>query len=486
MHICSRLGSRIAHYPLTTVFFLALSVRLANIALLKGDSSFFAETDALGYWALGATLAKGNTFWPTLLQLTDRMPLYPLLLAAVQSTFGDSPRVVALIQAVIDSGTCVFIAALGTLVSPLIGFLAGVLASFSITLIVTSSQILTETLFLFFFTLLLLMGARFILYPTKSLAVLAGLSGGIALATRPAIALLLIAAVPLVFVVALMRRGIVQALAASALFALAAAGPIAPVLARNAVYYHSWNLTSQAAEHLALWIVPLVQQRADGTPYYMTVERIDNLYHQRLAERDLTGETNPFRREAIRSEVAREEMARLPLSAYVEAWLEGMVVNLAVPALLVDPRVRVLPKPSLYNTPGVTLWEKTHAYVFEHLGLYQILLLVGLASMLPVLVLEITGFIILARILPWAAVLGGGVLAYFLLINGPVAAPKYRLPMEPVLIVLCAIALAAWLQPKRKAIGDTTRDTYGKGSAASIAANSLRSPHVEDSISRRS
>jgi hypothetical protein len=78
-------------------------------------------------------------------------------------------------------------------------------------------------------------------------------------------------------------------------------------------------------------------------------------------------------------------MARLPLSAYVEAWLEDMLVNLSVPALLVDPRLRALPKPSLYNTPGVTLWEKTHPYVFEHLGLYQVLLLVGLASMLPFL-----------------------------------------------------------------------------------------------------
>jgi hypothetical protein len=34
------------------------------------------------------------------------------------------------------------------------------------------------------------------------------------------------------------------------------------------------------------------------------------------------------------------------------------------------------------------------------------------------------------------------VLAYFLLLNGPVATAKYRLPMEPVLIVLAAIPLA--------------------------------------------
>jgi hypothetical protein len=54
----------------------------------------------------------------------------------------------------------------------------------------------------------------------------------------------------------------------------------------------------------------------------------------------------------------------------------------------------------------------------------------------------------LSRSKPWTAALAGAVLAYFLLLNGPVAAPKYRLPMEPVLIVLAAIPLA-WLTERR-------------------------------------
>ena len=45
--------------------------------------------------------------------MTDRMPLFPLLLAGVQSTLADVPRAVALIGAVIDAGTCTLIAALG-------------------------------------------------------------------------------------------------------------------------------------------------------------------------------------------------------------------------------------------------------------------------------------------------------------------------------------------------------------------------------------
>jgi hypothetical protein len=40
--------------------------------------------------------------------------------------------------------------------------------------------------------------------------------------------------------------------------------------------------------------------------------------------------------------------------------------------------------------------------------------------------------------------LSASVLTYFVLFNGPVIGPKYRLPMEPVLIVLAAISLA-WL-----------------------------------------
>jgi hypothetical protein len=450
------MACRIAAHPLKTVFLLALLVRLINLAFLTGNQSFFAETDAFAYWKLGAGLARPESFWSTLLAETDRMPLYPLLLGGIRHIFGDDPRMVAILQAVIDAGTCALIAALGALISPLVGLIAGILAALSVTLIVFSTQILTETASLFFFTLMLLAGARFLRHPTNTLAIIAGLAGGIASATRPAVAPLLAAAVPLVLVIALMqRRGFAEALAAALLFAVGAAAPIAPVLLRNVIHYGSFSLTTQTGHHLADWIVPLVTERADGTPYQKTVDRMEALYAQRAqttlcaprklecsTEHDLNGQTNPFQRAAVKSEVAREAMARLPLSAYAKAWLEGMVVNLASPALLIDPRVRALPKPSFYNTPGASLWEKTRAYLFDDPAAYQVLLIVGLVAMLPILMLEAAGFIMLARTLPWAAVFAGGVLAYFLLLNGPVATPKYRLPMEPVLIVLAAIPLA--------------------------------------------
>ncbi len=430
-------------HPLATVFVLALLARLVNLALLSGSAAFFAEQDTFGYWALGAALAKPDSFWPTLMSMTDRMPLYPLLLAAIRSIFGDVPRVVAIVQAVIDAGTCALIAALGAMISPRVGLIAGILAALSATLVVFSTQILTDTLFLFFFTVMLFAGARFLLHPTHGLAILAGLGGGLALVTRPAVAVLLAAAAALVFVIALLaRRRLASALIAATLFALAAAAPIAPVWLRNVVHYHSMSLTSQTGDHLAFWIIPLVTERADGTPYQTSVERMEARYRQRMSERGPGADRNPFQRAAVKSELAREEMARLPLAAYARAWLEGAVVNLGAPALLADPRVRALPKPSFYNTPGAGLWQKARVYLLDDPGSYQLLLVGGLVAMLPILMLEAVGFVMLARTLPWAAVLAAGVIGYFLLLNGPVATPKYRLPMEPVLIVLAAIPLA--------------------------------------------
>jgi len=431
------------------IFLLALALRLLNIAFLRGHDSFLAEPDALTYWTLGAALAKPAAFWRTLLATTNLMPAYPLLLATVQAIFGDTPRAVAIIQAVIDSATCALIGQLGTLVSPRVGRIAGILAAISITLVVYSSQVLTDTLFLFFFTLMLWTGARFLLAPTTARAFQAGLAGGLALATRPAIAVLLVAATVVVCVATLVqRRTAAQAMAASIVFAIAAAAPISPVLLRNHFLYDSWNLTTQTGEHLAFWIVPLVSEQAAGTPYQATRERIELLYQQRLAERSLRDETNPFRTAAVKVEVAKEQLALLPLSAYVRAWIGGMAINLGAPAVLSDPRVRSLPKPSFYSTSGTNLWDKARAYTVDSPGVYRLVLLVGLGAMLPFLVLEASGFVVLARRRPWPALFTGGIVAYFLLVNGPVASAKYRMPIEPVLIILCAIALDRAIKPK--------------------------------------
>src|SRR5262249_57095274 len=94
---------------------------------------------------------------------------------------------------------------------------------------------------------------------------------------------------------------------------------------------------------------------------------------------------NPFRRSDIASGLAWQEMARLPPAALAKGWLEGMVVNLAAPALLADPRVRALPKPSFYNTPGASLWQKARGHPFHEPRRPQLRPILGPRALLPLL-----------------------------------------------------------------------------------------------------
>ena len=131
--------ARISHHYLQTTFVVALAVRLINLMLLGGHDAYFSEPDLAGFWALGSGLADPRTFSASLMSMTYRMPLYPLLLGGVQSLFGDSPWVAVLLQAIIDAGTCALVAALGALISQEVGLLAGLLAAFSTNLIILST-----------------------------------------------------------------------------------------------------------------------------------------------------------------------------------------------------------------------------------------------------------------------------------------------------------------------------------------------------------
>ena len=257
---------------------------------------------------------------------------------------------------------------------------------------------------------------------------------------RPVPAVLLLAAIPVVLIASLVHgRRMLASVIATTLFTAGIALPIAPLMLRNVTLYGSWHLMSQTGE-LAFWFVPLVTERAYGVPFQQTLDRLRAEYAARAAASSLNENSNPFRLDDLKIELAREAMAKLPLKASFAVWLEGMVVNLASPAIILDPRVRELPKPSFYNTPGQTLSGKARNYIFDNPGLYQSLLVLGLLSMLPFLILQAVGLVLLYRIYPWAAVCALGILVYFLIINGPVANSKYRLPMEPVLIILTAIA----------------------------------------------
>lgn len=425
------------HAILIATFLFAAAVRLLYVATLGDDASFFAEPDAAIYWTLSEHLRA------TLLTTTDRLPLYPVFLAACRAVFGNTPRAVAIVQALLDAGTCAMIARLALFVSRPVGIAAGVLAACSATLIVYSAQMLTDTVALFFQTAAFLAAAFCLQRPSFAKAASAGLLAGFALATRPSVALLL-PAIGLIMLSSMIRIDFRRAVICLALFCVAAAAPVAPTMVRNYVYFDRFALTSQSGAHLALWIAPMLRQRQDGTPYEASVKQMSAAVDDAVKQNP-EAFRNPFDQSSLMTRLALAELSSISASTFLKAWIEGAAINLFAPATLGDPRVRSMEKPSFFATPGRSMMERAALYVRSSSVAFAGAVLAGTAGSILSIALAVIGFVQLLRARTALAALAAMPVIYFLLLNGPVGSAKYRMPMEPSLIVLAAIGLAAIL-----------------------------------------
>jgi hypothetical protein len=129
----------------------------------------------------------------------------------------------------------------------------------------------------------------------------------------------------------------------------------------------------------------------------------------------------------------------LGAAAIIKAWLYGAVLNLGSPAILLAPVVSLLPRTGFYGTHGRTMFEKIANFLFHSDNArYAWIVIGGILGLVIVRMLQAAGlFEVLRLSRNYAGILLlAGWCLYILVINGPVASPKYRLPMEPTLVVL--------------------------------------------------
>ena len=345
---------------------------------------------------------------------------------------------------------------------------AGLFAALCPTLIVLSGILYTDGPFLFLATAGLLLAMHWFGAPTWRIALMLGLVLGLALSTRVMIlpwVVALIALLPLG--AALGGRFKWPTLGHAALVLILVLAIQVPIIARNVSQNDSWNLTTQGGAHALLWVVPLVREAADGTPHAEGARVLNEKFNTFEAAAD----PNPFTRSAAMSALARDELQALGLGAIAKGWAIGAAINLLSPATILSPPVATLERTGFFETPGDSKLNKVSAFLFHNDSpTYAWVLLVSILGVAFIRLAQLGGLIVgfgrshrarhgeplqppdsarMRRVLLGFLMIW---VIYILLINGPIASPKYRLPIEPVGAIMFAFAVSgfqAWRARRR-------------------------------------
>ena len=386
----------------------------------------------------------------------ERVPGYPLFLAALSSIAGSSEWAIVSTQAVLGAITAVLIALLGMRVNREMALVSGLFTAAWPNEIVNGALVLNDSLFLTLFSGSLVVFAFFSNRPTFSAASGTGLLFGLSLIVRPLFQFLPPLLALIIYLTA-RRNGSTRPAAAAMgmVFLVATLAPATPTIMRNLENYGTPSLTAQAGTHLMGWVVPLVAWHAQGVPYDTAFETARKRFLDHLDSQNKTvEELGSFATSQHRAQFALHLLSEYTPVELAEAWIKGAIVNMGAPAIALDPRIRAARSGSLMTDAASGGWMGRLSQWWSTAPAWaNTVLMLGIAGSIAVSILQLIGFLRLWPTHVWACVLGVGLAAYVLLIMGPVVGTKYRLPFAPVEILFSAyglLSLIGYLRWKRE------------------------------------
>jgi hypothetical protein len=441
------------------IFLGALAVRGANVlSILLSGGTFQIEDTILYYDIVDDWLRFGDFVHQApdghLFREFERPPLYPAFLIMLEYLWGRSDAAVAAVQAALDAATCVLVALSAARVSPRIGLIAGWLAVLSPALVTTSTLVVNDTLYLFLQSLGVYLLLRFGETGRPATAGLSGLAFGLATITRPLLQFLLPVLFLFAVVFAIRRAGAgSRRLAAVALFAVALALPIAPVLKGAHDAYGEYFLTRQGGVHLLGWVVPAVHPDTSALPFDEANKVWSDRFQATMAAQGTDVRTlSAPALQAKRQQFAVSVLMGVPPQRLLMAWIRGAALNVALPAVLYDQRVRDLSPGSFSEVGGSGLWTRITTQLSRASPLWLGIVVTASVAACLATAVSLVGVVLLFMARPWVALLLIAAAGYYLGILGPVAAAKYRLPIEPILLIFTAVAidrLVEWRRARR-------------------------------------
>jgi hypothetical protein len=347
-------------------------------------------------------------------------------------------KVFLILQSIIDSLTCIIIFKAGSIIFPKEKKFILLFAVLSPLMIIISSQVLSETIFLFFFSLFLYHSIKVITYE-KGLylnILLAGLFLGLTTSIR-AITYPLIFLSILPFTIIFLKNNIpnYKIIFASVIFLLFSLFPISLRIIDNLKSYNTYSLTSQSGTHLAFWVVPMIlsdtRDISRNDAMDLVVKHIQSKYKF---------SNNPYKDDAMLRKASFEVLSQMNKFNIAYHWGKAGFINLFSPVILLDKSLRSLPHPSYYDTGNFFQWIKLISSKKEYYNYIIILFVASITSILSLILFTFGAFLVFKKnkIIFYITTLN---ILYFLVITGPVLSPKYIFPILPCIFLYQGVAL---------------------------------------------
>ena len=315
------------------------------------------------------------------------------------------------------------------------------LSAFSPLMIIVSSQILSDTIFLFFLSLSILCILTFTKNRQEKFVYLGAIFLGFALFTR-------VVALPLIFLLLIFigyiclkeKYNFFKIVRIISIFFIFSLSLVLPRAINNYYNFNSISLTTQSGSHFAYWVMPAVLD--------FDVEKKKTLYIEKLQDlnKQLDVLENPFEQSSLLKKEALKFLLNTEKKFIIMAWGKGAVLNTLAPSFIIDQRLRALPHPSFYDYERNL--EKWLTDIFNKADFKKFkffLLLSSMSSILFVFLFFYGSYLLLKNYLQPAMVLFI-ISIYFIAVTGPVFSPKYVHPILPFLIITETIALSKLLE----------------------------------------
>lgn len=422
---------------------LAVALRLLyQSGMLSFGGSFDNGSDS-GKYIEAAQYLRTTGLWP----VTDRLPFYILFIAGIFKAVGaESLRAVVTVQAFLDGLSVLGIALAAKALSPRLVLAAAFIAAVIPNFIVHASYILQENLFLLFFS----WGLCALLWSLRGkrqvpLLAIAGVMFGLTLWTRITLSYFPVFLIPAVAIALRLdlRLSWARCAALSVITAAIMLAIASPLLIHNYLVYGHADLSSQPGDHLLNWIYACLASPWPCSNRLAVLTELRPIVADYVRSGGGAG-PNPFDISAFEKKLAVERILQLPLWQIAWGVTWGSFRNLFQTGFYAVLGQFNQPATFLSAMHGETFLDRVAAFfTTNRTNMFMILWVTAQVTIVLTRFVQAMGAIIGLRRPDFrgATILLLMTITYVLILNGPFADPKYRIPCEPAFIILLALGL---------------------------------------------